>query len=179
VEAFNLEKGHTFLRACAVENLKTHDGISCTLAALRSFDVRPSGRRGEVRQRRHAREAPTTIDSRQNVACKRRIAVRQVLEVERSVRDAGFRAHCTFAYFRKSGPRNSVSHMLMRVPCCAAGRPNTLPASRPYRSRTAKRDPLSLVVGPHACKGAAPGDSTFDTVEVCGSNPHGPTVSLR
>jgi hypothetical protein len=27
---------------------------------LRSFDVRPSGRRGEVCQRRHAREAPTT-----------------------------------------------------------------------------------------------------------------------
>src|SRR5258708_25822174 len=31
---------------------------------------------------------------------------------------------------------------------------------------TAKRDAVSLVVGAHACKGAAPGHSTFEMVDV-------------
>jgi hypothetical protein len=36
------------------------------------------------------------------------------------------------------------------------------------RCRTAKSDAISLVVGAHACKGAAPGDSTFEMVDMRG-----------
>src|SRR6266550_1031122 len=34
------------------------------------------------------------------------------------------------------------------------------------RCRTAKSDAISLVVSAHACKGAAPGDSTFEMVDM-------------
>jgi hypothetical protein len=36
------------------------------------------------------------------------------------------------------------------------------------RCRTAKSDAISLVVSAHACKGAAPGDSTFEMVDMRG-----------
>jgi len=49
--------------------------------------------------------------------------------------------------------------------CCAAG--PILPLHHSVVScRTAKRDSISLIVGTHACKGAAPGDSTFEMVDM-------------
>jgi len=66
-----------------------------------------------------------------------------------------------------AGPRNNVSHMCVKVPCCATGPVLSLHHAV-IRCRTAKRDAVSLMVGAHARKGAAASDATFEVVDMRG-----------
>ena len=63
-------------------------------------------------------------------------------------------------------PKQRQSYMSEGTSLCGSGSPIFSLHHAVVSCGTAKRDPISLVIGAHTSKGAGPGDSTFEVINV-------------